>query len=518
MADVLSTAGENSEQAGAASLRAPLLTLQNISKAFPGVQALQDVDFELLGGEVHILFGENGAGKSTLINIIAGVFPPDRGTIDLVGSGHVQFRTARDGRAHGIAAMFQEFSLAPDLTVEQNILLNAEPVRLGFILDERVARRNIAALCRSLEFDIDPLRVVRTLSRAEQQIVELCKALLIDPRILILDEPTASLGDRDAEVLFKLLRKLTAKGVGIVYITHRMAEIGAIGDRVTVLRDGRRIATLPTVQTTRHHLVELMTGKKADSAFPEIVHSPRQACLSMRAVSTQSSRVQNVSLKVRAGEIVGLAGLVGSGKSEIARSCFGLETISVGEIIVDGENCAGLSPRRMLQRGVCYIPADRRREGLLLEHPVRENLTMTALDLPRLTYRGFLKRAEEQVMARELAERLQLRPMLLEQNAASFSGGNQQKIVLARALGRTIKLCIFDEPTVGIDVGARYQIYEICKSFVEAGMAILLVSSELTEIINLCHRVYVVRGGSIVKHFQGADISERNVVSAFFAD
>jgi ribose transport system ATP-binding protein len=241
-------------------------------------------------------------------------------------------------------------------------------------------------------------------------------------------------------------------------------------------------------------------------------------CLAINAVTTQGGRVQNVSLEVRAGEIVGLAGLVGSGKSEIARSCFGLETISAGEIVVDGENCIGLSPRRMLQRGVCYIPADRRREGLLLEHPVRENLTMTALDLPRLTCRGFLKRAEERVMAQELAERLQLRPMRLEQNAASYSGGNQQKMVLARALGRKIKLCMFDEPTVGIDVRARYQIYEICKSFVEAGMAILLVSSELTEIINLCHRVYVVRGGSIVKHCQGIDITEQNVAGAFFAD
>jgi ribose transport system ATP-binding protein len=517
MANDLSKAEENSAQAGAVA-RAPLLTLHNISKAFPGVQALQDIDFELLGGEVHILFGENGAGKSTLINIIAGVFPPDSGTIELAGSGQVQFRTARDGRTRGVAAMFQEFSLAPDLTVEQNILLNAEPVRFGFILDERVARRDVAALCQSLGFDIDPLRAVRSLSRAEQQIVELCKALLIDPRILILDEPTASLGDRDAEALFTLLRKLTAKGVGIIYITHRMAEIGAIGDRVTVLRDGRKIATLPAAKTTRHQLVELMTGKKADSAFPEIRHATRQMCLSMSAVSTQSGRVQNVSLKVNAGEIVGLAGLVGSGKSEIARSCFGLETISAGEIIIDGENCVGLSPRRMLQRGVCYIPADRRREGLLLEHPVRENLTMTALDLPRLTYRGFLKRAEERAMARDLAERLQLRPTRLEQHADTYSGGNQQKIVLARALNRAIKLCIFDEPTVGIDVGARYQIYEICKSFVEAGMAILLVSSELAEIINLCHRVYVVRGGSIVKHCRGSDITEQNVVSAFFAD
>jgi ribose transport system ATP-binding protein len=517
MAEAFSITGKSNEQAGVASAP-PLLSLRKISKAFPGVQALNAVDFELRAGEVHILFGENGAGKSTLINIIAGVLPPDSGTIELFEYGHVQFRSAQDGRARGIAAMFQEFSLAPDLTVEQNILLNAEPVRLGFLLDQRSARRSVATLCRTLEFDIDPSREVRTLSRAEQQVAELCKALLNDPRILILDEPTASLGDRDAELLFKLLRRLTAKGVGIIYITHRIAEIGAIGDRVTVLRDGRKIATLAAAETTRDQLVELMTGKKAGSAFPEIAHAPGGACLAMKSVSTLGGRVQGVSLEVRAGEIVGLAGLVGSGKSEIARSCFGLETIAGGEIVVDGENCTGLSPRLMLQRGVCYIPADRRREGLLLEHPARENLTMTALDLPRLTYRGFLKRAEEVVMARELAKRLQLRPMRLEQNAASYSGGNQQKIVLARVLGRTVRVCIFDEPTVGIDVGARYQIYDICKSFVEAGMAILLVSSELSEIINLCHRVYVVRGGSIVKHCEGPEISEQNIVSAFFAD
>ncbi len=505
-------------QTGAAPLRPRVLTLSKVSKAFPGVQALRNVDFELLTGEVHILFGENGAGKSTLINIIAGVLPPDSGSIELSGIGNVQFRSVQDGRAHGIAAMFQEFSLVPDLTVEQNILLNAEPTRFGFLLDERTARRDVAELCNLLEFEVDPSRIVRSLSRAEQQIVELYKALLINPRILILDEPTASLGDRDAELLFKMLRRLTAKGVAIVYITHRMAEISAIGDRVTVLRDGRRVATLDAVETTRSQLIELMTGKTAGSVFPEIIHSPGQVCLSIESVSTESGRVRNVSLEARAGEIVGLAGLVGSGKSEIARSCFGLETISSGEILVSGQSCTGLSPKLMLQRGVCYIPADRRHEGLLLEHSARENLTIAALDLPRLSYAGFLKRGEEQAMARELAERLQVRPMRLEQNASSYSGGNQQKIVLARALARQIKLCIFDEPTVGIDVGARYHIYEICKDFVEAGMAILLVSSELTEIINLCHRVYVVRGGSIVKHCRGDEIEEQSIVSAFFAD
>ena len=513
-----SISSEKNWQSGRPALRPPVLTLRGISKSFPGVQALLDVDFELLAGEVHILFGENGAGKSTLINIIAGVLQPDDGTIDVNGSGHVKFRSAQDGRALGIAAMFQEFSLAPDLTVEQNILLNAEPIRFGFILDDGEARRSVADLCRTLEFEIDQSRTVRSMSRAEQQIVELCKALLNNPRILILDEPTASLGDRDAELLFKLLRRLTAKGVGIIYITHRMAEIGAIGDRVTVLRDGHAVATLAAGDTTRDQLVELMTGKKSGSAFPKIVHSPGRVCLSMRSVSTLNGRVQSISLEVRAGEIVGLAGLVGSGKSEIARCCFGLETVSNGEIAVDDKTCTGLSPRQMLQRGVCYIPADRRREGLLLEHPARENLTMAALDLPRLSYAGFLKRAEEQVMARELAERLQLRPMRLEQNAASYSGGNQQKIVLARALGRAIRLCIFDEPTVGIDVGARHQIYDICKSFVDAGMAILLVSSELAEIMNLCHRVYVVRGGAIVKHCEGKEMNEQDIVGAFFAD
>jgi ribose transport system ATP-binding protein len=518
MATTLPTENERLQQATTAPVGAPLLTLRNISKAFPGVQALQNVDFDLLVGEVHVLFGENGAGKSTLINIIAGVLAPDSGTIELEGSGTAHFHSAQDGRARGIAAMFQEFSLVPDLTVEQNILLNAEPVRLGFILDERAARRSVTELCRTLEFEIDQSRQVRTLSRAEQQIVELCKALLNKPRILILDEPTASLGERDAELLFKLLRRLTAEGVGIIYITHRMAEIPAIGNRVTVLRDGRWVASLNTADTTRDQLVELMTGKKAGSAFPEIVHSPGPACLSMRAVSTLNGRVKNVSLEVRAGEIVGLAGLVGSGKSEIARSCFGLETIAEGEIAINGEICTDLSPTRMLQRGVCYIPADRRHEGLLLDQPARENLTMTALDLPRLSYGGFIKRGEERVMARELAERLQLRPMRLEQNADSYSGGNQQKIVLARALGREIRVCILDEPTVGIDVGARYQIYNICKSFTDAGMAILLVSSELSEIINLCNRVYVVRAGSIVKHCEGEGITEQNIVGAFFAD
>ena len=509
---------EIERQVNNAAANQSLLTLRNISKAFPGVQALDNVDFDLRAGEVHILFGENGAGKSTLINIAAGVISPDDGTIELKGYGRVQFRSAQDARMRGIAAMFQEFSLAPDLTVQQNILLNAEPLRFGIILDERAAHRQFIELARSLEFDIDPSRVVGTLSRAEQQIVELCKSLLVHPRILILDEPTASLGDRDTEALFNLLKRLRAAGVGCIYITHRMAEIAAIGDQVTVLRDGRRVATLAATETKRDQLVQLMTGKKADSAFPEILHSPSQVCLKMRSVSTLSGPVQNVSLEVRRGEIVGLAGLVGSGKSEVARCCFGLETIADGEVIVGDDVCTGLSPRLMLKKGVCYIPADRRREGLLLDHSVQENLTMTALDLPRLSYCGFLKRAEERAMAVELAGRLQLRPPRIEQHAAAFSGGNQQKIVLARALARVIRLGIFDEPTVGIDVGARHQIYAIFKNFVETGMAILLVSSELVEITNLCNRVYVVRAGSIVGHYAGTELTEQNIVSSFFAD
>jgi ribose transport system ATP-binding protein len=496
----------------------PALSLRNISKTFPGVNALQDVDFELRSGEVHVLFGENGAGKSTLINIIAGVLRPESGTIELAGQGHVQFRSAQDARGYGIAAMFQEFSLAPDLTVEQNVLLNAEPVRFGIFLNERAARRKVGDLCRTFGVDIDLSRPVRMLSRAEQQIVELCKALFRQPRILILDEPTASLNDRDAALLFKILRRLTAQGVGIIYITHRMAEISEIGDRVTVLRDGHRVATLEAADTSRDQLVELMTGKKLGLAFPEILHSRGPVRLSIRSLTTVSGRVHDVSLEVRAGEIVGLAGLVGSGKSEIARSCFGLESVSAGQIAIDGEVCTGLSPRRMLKKGVCYIPSDRRREGLLLDRTVRENLTIGSLDTEALSFAGFLRRLKEKEIAGDLAGRLQLRPMRLEQAAASYSGGNQQKIVLARAFCRDIRICIFDEPTVGIDVGARAQIYAICKSFVEAGMAILLVSSELSEIINLSNRVYVVRGGTIVKHCERHEMTEQSIVDGFFAE
>jgi ribose transport system ATP-binding protein len=494
-----------------------LIRLSGVSKSFPGVKALADVDFDVRPGEVHILFGENGAGKSTLINIMAGALAPDEGRIQFDGYDIDAFRSVEEGRRLGVAAMFQEFSLVPDLSVQENILLNAEPVRAGVLLNKAAARARALEVIDRLQFGIPPHRLVRDLSRAEQQMVELCKALATKPRVLILDEPTASLSDNDVTNLFRLIGELKAEGVGIVYITHRMAEIHQIGDRITVLRDGKRVATMGADRIGREQLVEMMTGEKAGHLFPTIAHAPGEDRLWVRGLTARSAKVRDVSFVVRAGEIVGLAGLVGCGKSEIARCCFGLEPIAAGEVAVAGRRYPRPSPGQMLRDGVCYIPSDRRREGLMLMRAASENLTLTALGLPSLSRYGILRRSHEKTLASQLGQMLRLRPLRLDRDAGTFSGGNQQKIVLARAISRKMNVVMLDEPTVGIDVGARRQIYEILAGFVQKGIAILLVSSDIAEITSLCNRVHVIRDGYLAATFEGPAITERAIVDSFFS-
>jgi ribose transport system ATP-binding protein len=407
--------------------------------------------------------------------------------------------------------------LVPDLSVYENILLNDEPVRAGVFLNKAAARIRAAEVMSSLQFTVSPHRLVRDLSRAEQQMVELCKALATRPKVLILDEPTASLGDNDTTNLFRLIDGLKANGVGIVYITHRIGEIHQIGNRITVLRDGKSVATVDVNRIDRERLIEMMTGEKAGHLFPVIAHTPGRERLSVRGLSARTAKVRDVNFVLRAGEIVGLAGLVGCGKSEIARCCFGLETISAGEVVVSERRYTRPSPRQMLLDGLCYIPSDRRREGLMLRRAASENLTLTALGSPSLSRYGVLCRRCEDDLARQLAEKLQLRPLRLAREAGTFSGGNQQKIVLARAISREMKVIMLDEPTVGIDVGARRQIYEILAGFVRDGAAVLLVSSDITEITNLCNKVHVIRDGHLAATFEGSEINERAIVNAFFA-
>ena len=354
-----------------------LLRVEKLSKHFPGVIALDRVDFDLKVGEVHVLFGENGAGKSTLIQILAGAYRPNGGNILFRGEP-VSLQSVNHARLLGISAVFQEFSLVPTLTVEQNLFLGAELVRGGF-LDKRATRRRAKEILDQLGFSLNPRRLVQDLSRAEQQMLEIAKAFRTDLSVLILDEPTASLTDREADRLFVMINRAKQRGVGIIYITHRMNEIRRVGDRITVLRDGRHVKTLAVAEASAERLLPLMTGRVISQIFPRIEFRPGEELLGINRLTTKSRSVVDLSLHVRAGEIVGLAGLVGSGKSEAGRACYGLEHFASGRILFRGQELSNITPRSMLDKGLFYLPSDRREEGLVMQRSVSENIALCSL-------------------------------------------------------------------------------------------------------------------------------------------
>jgi ribose transport system ATP-binding protein len=499
---------------GAASNAPEVLRLSGITRRFPGVVALDQVDFDLRAGEVHVLFGENGAGKSTLINIIAGSFPPDEGVIALRGAP-IHLLSPHHARTLGINAVFQEFSLVPTLSVEDNLYLGRETTRAG-VLNKRDISRGAAASLDLLGFALDPRAPVGRLSRAEQQMVEIAKALQGNPSILILDEPTASLTEQETDRLFALIERLKAQGLGIIYITHRMQEIERIADRITILRDGRLVATLDARSVSENRLVELMTGRPVEALYPAISHAPGEVLLRVSHLTVANGRIVDVSMEARAGEIVGIAGLVGSGKSEVARAIFGLDPIASGTVEIAGQPVAHPTPAKMLRRGVIYIPPDRRDEGLVMTRPVRENISLASLDLRTFTSGALLRRGKERARATEIAERLKLQPLAIERQVAYFSGGNQQKVVLGRGLTRDTRVFLFAEPTTGVDVGAKSEIYGFLKELCEHGAAVVLISSDLPEILHLANRAYVMHRGRMRAELAGPDLTEENVLANFF--
>ena len=512
----------------------PLLALSGITRRFPGVLALDRVDLELRRGEVHVLFGENGAGKSTLISVVAGALQPHGGSIRFRGEA-VELASVNHARTLGISAVFQEFSLVPELTVEQNLFLGAEETSFGMLANSRMRQRASEVLER-LGFSLNPGQRVAFLARAEQQMVEIAKAFRSELSVLILDEPTASLTEHETDRLFTLIDQIRERGVGIIYITHRISEIRRIADRITVLRDGRRVTTVEAWTSEAVHspkgectegvirsqgranddLVHLMTGRVIGQMFPRIRHAPGEMILEVENLVAADGFVNGVSFHVRRGEVVGLAGLVGSGKSDVARACFGLVPVSGGRVSFAGEVVTGRAPRQMLDRGFFYVPADRRDEGLMMMRSVRENIALPALSTPAWSRGLVLRRKEESVRARELAERLDLRPLRIERQVGHFSGGNQQKVLLAKCLTREVGLFAFDEPTVGVDVGTRVAIYGFIRDLCEAGAAVLLISSDLPEILHLPQRVYVMCRGVLTAELQGADISQENVLRHCF--
>ena len=491
-----------------------LLRLVNITKEFPGVRALNDVNFELKSGEVHVLFGENGAGKSTLISIVAGATKPTAGEVWIRGES-VHLNSVHEAREFGISAVFQEFSLVPQMTVEENLFLGSEIVRAG-ILQKRAIRKRVKGMLEDLEFQLPIGRRVDQLTRAEQQMVEIAKAFRSELLILILDEPTASLTQQETSQLFRLINRLKSQNVGIIYITHRVSEIREIGDRITVLRDGCFVDTVDAKSTTEIELVRLMAGRVVSEIFPLIDFQPGETLLDVSGLHTADDSVRNASVRVCRGEIVGLAGLVGSGKSEFAQACFGALSISGGTVSLAGVDVTGASIQAMLRHGVLYLPQDRKTDGLVMMRSARENISLASL-CERPVSRGWLldKRSERK-MVEDVAGTFKLPRERIELAVEHFSGGNQQKVMLARSHTQNFSLFVFDEPTVGVDVGTRIAIYQFIVELCKCGAGILLISSDLPEILHLTNRVYIFFQKQIQAELEGGDITEENVLSHFF--
>lgn len=491
----------------------PLMRVRGLSKRYGTHLALKGVDLDLMPGQVHILFGENGAGKSTLISMIAGANQPSDGWLEVAGHKG-SFRSVAEARAHGVRAVFQEFSLIPHLTVADNITLGEEPVAAFGFLSHASAREQAVRLIADLGFDIDADAVVADLPRGKQQMVEICKAVRQSPRVLILDEPTASLSEHDTQALFALVARLKAQGTAIIYITHRMHEIPLIGDSLTVLRDGAQIATV-SAQTPESDLIELMTGRTVSDIYPSPRGEPGQVLMSLRGLSTADGAVIEASLDVRAGEILGVAGLVGCGKSELGQACFGLSPIAAGHLMVDGQLARFKHPADAIEAGVWYSPPDRKRDGLALMRPARENMTLSSLAFGKARGVWLRAKAEGELLS-HLSSQVDFPQPRLGESVANFSGGNQQKALLAKGLAQDVKVYIFDEPTVGVDIGARQAIYKYLGELSAAGAAIVLISSDLPELLGMSHRLMVMRGGRLVSEFARADYDQHRILEQFF--
>ena len=470
----------------------PLLTMAGIVKSFPGVQALRVVDLTLYTGEVLALLGENGAGKSTLMKVLGGAHRPDDGTIAIDGRD-MMFRSPQESRAAGVAVMYQEFTLVPGLTAVENIFLGQEQSRAGFVArsDER---RRATELFARLGVEIDLNVPCRRLSTAQQQLVEIAKALALDARIIVMDEPTAALTSHEATRLFDIIRDLARQGIGIISITHRLEEVFAIADRVMVLRDGGNVGERPIARITRSEMIELMVGRELAGDFPPRTASIGEPRLEVAHLSRPPA-VRDVSFAVRCGEILAITGLVGAGRTETVRLIFGADPRDSGEIRLDGKLLAISSPRDAIAAGIGLLTEDRKLQGLVLGHSVRENFALP--NLGRLSRRGFVDLAREREAVGHSVDQLHIKVASQEQAVGTLSGGNQQKVVLAKWLARNCEVLIFDEPTRGIDVGAKYEIYLLMNGLVVAGKSIIMISSELPEVLGMADRILVMHDGRV---------------------
>ena len=470
---------------------APLLRLAGVRKEFPGVLAVREAGLDVRAGEVHALVGENGAGKSTLIRIVTGAHEADGGTVELEGAP-VRWSSPLAAAHAGIAAIYQELDLIPALSVRANLFLAREQARLGFIAAAEERRRAREALSR-LGVDLDLGVRVGTLEVAQQQLVAIARALMAPPRLLVMDEPTAALASGEVERLFRVIRELRGHGIGVLLVSHRLDEVMAIADRVTVMRDGATLGTWPARDLTRERLVELMVGRSLDQEFPKVRAARGPEVLSVRNLS--GGRVSDVSFSVHAGEVLGIAGLVGAGRTDLARLIFGADPPQRGQILLDGRPVVIRTPRDAIRQGICLLTEDRKAEGLVLGLSARDNFALPNLD--RWSAWGWIRRRKELSAFERFVASLRIRLAGPSQPARDLSGGNQQKLLLARWLERDSRALIFDEPTRGIDVGAKHEIYLLINELTARGKAVVMISSELPEVLGMSDRILVMHRGRV---------------------
>jgi rhamnose transport system ATP-binding protein len=489
---------------------APVLVLEQATKSFGAVRALVDASVTLYPGEAHALLGENGAGKSTLVKILAGVHQPDGGTLS-VGDRPVVFTGPNASRAAGVSIIYQEPTLFPDLSVAENIFMGRQPLGRGRVIDRATMNAEAAAVFARLGVRLDPQRLARGLSVADQQIVEIAKALSLNANVLVMDEPTAALTSVEVERLFEVMRTLRSQGAAVLFISHRLEEVFASCQRVTIMRDGAFVRTDPIENLTVDDIIRSMVGRELDSLYPDRTSNPGAVVLEVDHLS-RAGVFHDVSLSVRAGEIVALAGLVGAGRSEVARAIFGIDRRSSGSVKVNGKELPNGAPMAAMDAGVALVPEDRRQQGLVMDLGIDQNVALASLS--RLTRFGLIRRASEASLAADWAQQLQLKFGRIRNPVSTLSGGNQQKVVLGKWLARNPSLLIIDEPTRGIDVGTKAEVHRLLNQLVDNGMAVLMISSELPEVLGMADRILVLHEGKLTADLRREDADEDSVMRA----
>lgn len=487
---------------------APRLELRNVEKSFPGVKALSDVNFSVKKGTVHVLCGENGAGKSTLMKIINGIYHPDKGQI-FMGGNEVRIHNPVEARKLGISMIFQELNYIPEVTVEQSMFLGREPLNRVGGVDWKEIRKRTLALMRQEKLPYDPETRLKDLTVSDIQMLEILKAISYDSDVIIMDEPTSAITNREVEVLFAKIAELKAKGVCIIYISHKMEEIFRIADDITVLRDGSVVDTRPAKELDIDTVISLMVGRKIDNVYPKEALPVGEKVLEVEAL-THENVFKNVSFNVRSGEIIGFAGLMGAGRTEVVRAVFGLDPYTTGKIKIKGKEVKTKSVRKSIENGMVMLSEDRKRFGIIPVRSVKENVSLP--NLGQFIHKGRLNAKKENGTVQAICDRMRVKTPTLDTSVDSLSGGNQQKVVLAKWMLRNPDVLIVDEPTRGIDVGAKYEIYKLMSELASEKKAIIMISSELPELLGMCDRIYVMAKGKISGELSRQDFTQENIM------